>query len=445
MESQEHEIIVLTEGTKQNKTKSQKGTSTNLIEEIATYIESRLETNPDFLINLACVLVAVAAGPYYYVMTEKGRLNLNLSSLYIGGSGISNKSLSLRIVQKILEMLSGYLGKNIILPSVFSIEGMTLRLHTMFVNDGIIPEGVILSDEYTKMIKGTKSKDWMANTLEYMAQLYSGVVETSMTVKHGLQNVPEVYVNFAGATTYYLISLISEGFFIQGNGVRIIFVIDDERKYHVPDVDSLKRFWDYDQQQQETELEIFAQKLFLIRERALGAPDAKNGIKIELSDYAQRILYNYKEVVSKRAHNIYGENLFDPRANYLSRLFEFALKKAALHSIARHYDTKGDIIVNQIDTLFGITEAQKAYKAFLRLQELEREYKGKKVEHPSSTRVNRDMVLLCLKSRKMCSVKELINLTGLKERTVQRSLQELRDEGKVEKIGKTKGAKWKLK
>ena len=72
-----------------------------LIERIVKYMRGRLETNVDFLINLACVLVSTAAGPGFYIMTEKGKMFLNLSTIYVGGSGISEKSVALRIIRKI--------------------------------------------------------------------------------------------------------------------------------------------------------------------------------------------------------------------------------------------------------------------------------------------------------------------------------------------------------
>lgn len=416
-----------------------------LIEGIAEYYARRLETNKDYILNLGCILVATAAGPLYYIMTEKGRLYLNLSTIDVGGSGISEKSLALKITRKILEMLGARLGKSLLLPSKFTTEGMTLLLHSIQEEKGETPEGVILSDEYTKMIKGARSKDYMANSLEYMAQLYSGLVESSATISRGVEDVPEVYVNFAGAATYYLITLTSEAFYLQGNGVRILFVVDDERKYHPPKREAMNSFWEYKADKEEDELEKIAEELYKIRERVPEIEGVREPIQVVLDADARRILYQYKEVVKRKSHDVYGKSLFDTRSGYLSRLGEFAMKKAALHAIARLYGTSGGIVVDGGDARFGVFEAQKAYKAFLRMQELERDYRmGGRVRVISPSSVSREKILLCLRNRDQCSAKDIQGMTDIELRTVQRHLKKMVGDGVVEKVGSTRNAVWRL-
>lgn len=416
-----------------------------LIEEIEEYLGGRFETNKDFRLNLGCILVGAAAGRFYFIMTKKGKLYLNLFTICVGGSGIAEKTLALKIIQKILEILGDMLGKSLLLPSKFTTEGMTFLLHHQQEEYGDVPEGVILSDEYTNMIRGSRSKDWMVNSLEYMSQLYSGLVEGNVTVSRGLESVPEVYVNFAGATTPYLITLTSEAFYIQGNGVRILFVLDDEREYHEPEVDDFKDFWTYQPDDEEKELEKIAGDLYEIRERVLGGDGVQEPIQVEFDADAMKILFNYREVVTRKAHAVLEEDLFDPRTNYLSRLAEFAFKKAALHAIARLYRSSGGIIVNRGDARFGVFEAQKAYRAFLRMRDLETQYRTGKTVAPQSTNVDREKILLCLKVRTYCSAKEIESFTGIKLRTVQRRLKVMSDEGLVEKTVPTRGAKWRVK
>lgn len=181
-----------------------------LIEEIADYIKGRLETNEDFVLDLGCIVVASAAGPGFYIMTEKGKLYLNLSTICVGGSGISDKSLALRIIRKVLKAFSGKLGKPILLPGRFTKEAMTKLLCERSESGGI-PEGTILNDEYTSMIKDAGSKDYMVSSLEFMSQLYSGYIDEALTIARGLESAPEVCVNFASVTTYYLITLLRGG------------------------------------------------------------------------------------------------------------------------------------------------------------------------------------------------------------------------------------------
>lgn len=416
-----------------------------LIEGIAEYLSNRLDTNNDFLINQSCLLVAAAAGRYYYIMTEKGRLYLNLSMINVGGSGISEKTLALNIVRKILKILGDKIGKSLLLPPKFTTEGMTLHLHSMQKDEGEPPEGVILSDEYTKMIQGARSKDYMANSIEFLSQLYSGLVEASVTVRRGVEGGFEVYVNFAGVTTYYFITLTSEAFYLQGNGVRIIFVVDDEREYHQPSNEDMHSFWDYKADREEKELEKIAEELFEIRTRLPMKEGKTEPSQVVLDADAQGVLFRYIETVKRRSHDVYGRSKFDTRSGYLSRLGEFAMKKAALHAVARSYKQSGDIIVNIEDARFGVCEAQKAFRSFLRMQELEREYRlVGRVEAPSNTSRDRDSVLLVLKVGGLHSAKDIQAVTGIALRTVQRYLQKMKKEGVVTMKGTTRNALWEL-
>ena len=57
----------------------------------------------------------------------------------------------MRPIRKILEKLGNLIGKEIQLPVKFTIESMTKHLNELEKKIDENPEGVITSDEYTKM------------------------------------------------------------------------------------------------------------------------------------------------------------------------------------------------------------------------------------------------------------------------------------------------------
>ena len=402
-----------------------------LIEEIAAYIESRLGTNRDFLVNLACILVAAAAGARYYIMTEKGKLRLNLSVIIIGGSGISEKSVSLNIVRSILKKLEKTIEAEILLPPQFTKEALTKKLSEDSKKRGV-PEGVILSDEYTTMIKNS-SKEYMAGALEFSAQLYDGYVENALTIKRGHEKVDEVYINFVGLTTFYVFTLLPEGFWTQGNGARIIFNVEDEREYSPPTDEEINRFWNYDQARSERELDEIAEKLAKLY-------SLEEETKVTFNSKAQKIITSYREECRRTAHEIFNEDVFDTRANSLSRLPEFALKKSALHAVAR-CPLNGEVVVNYADALFGVNEARKAYEAFLKIRRIQ----DQQIHYakPNRSDVTRKMILGAFTKDEMTS-SEIEELTGVGLSSVQRHLRDLAVDGLVSKSGSTKSAKWSL-
>ncbi len=405
----------------------------SLIEVLVSYFESRLKTNRDFLINLACILVATATGSRYYIMTDKGKLRLNLSVVIIGGSGISEKSIALNLVRKILQRISDKLGVELILPSQFTTEALTSMLAKV-AKDGSLPTGIILSDEYTSMIKGASSKDYMAGALEFMAQLYDGHVENALTIRRGYEKIDEVYINFVGLTTFYFLTLLPEGFWSQGNGVRIIFVVDDERKYEPSTPEELAHFWSYSSEKEDEELENLAEQLAELH----GDGDE---IEVSFDPGAQEMINEFREECRKIAHEIFGADVFDTRANSLSRLTEFALKKSVIHAISRRKFQDGRPEVDAVDAKFGITEARKAFDAFLKIRILEE----KVAKHPRNSPIEiTQRTILGAFTKPVMSSKEISKSTGIHIATVQRTLRDLSREGAVEKIGSTKSAKWRI-
>ena len=112
------------------------------IKEFKDFILEHVPTSNNWAENCAISILSVIAGPERYVLTRKGKLKLNTWFVIIGPSGIANKTLVLRdYVVPLLKKVGQKVGRDFILPSSFSMEGMVEYLTR---ND----RGIIILNEY---------------------------------------------------------------------------------------------------------------------------------------------------------------------------------------------------------------------------------------------------------------------------------------------------------
>lgn len=403
----------------------------NLIDEITEIASSRLNTKQEYLRNLSCATIAATVGPKYFIMTQKGKLYLNIFTLLIGGSGISDKTTALNLYEKIVNEYQKKTGAKILLPSKFTPEALVQELNNQAKKTQAIPEGIISSDEYTRMIKESKSREYLSTSLEFMAQLYSGSIDSNITIGRGYESVTEACVSFVSVTTFSFIEKITDEFWTQGNGVRIMYVVDDQRKYREPSDTEMENFWNYSIKDETAEIAKIVDKLEKIRPS--GDP-----MEIELDGEARKLLGDYKKETEKKAHELF-KDVFDYRANSYSRLFEFSLKKAGIHAIGRMAKTGSKVSINKKDAEFGISEARKSYENFEKIDELQKSRKK------AGARITpKDEVYQVLKDQGTLSAKKICEKTDIPLPSVQRNLKQLAEEGLVEKTKETKGAEWKV-
>lgn len=194
-------------------------------------------------------------------------------------------------------------------------------------------KGMMIRDEYTAMIKGTKSKQWMCDTSELLSEIYDGSIQSYYTKKDKFQNVPHCNIAFLAGTTPYIYQYISEEVFVQGLFNRLDFVVLDPKEgdpvkpkadefFQQPDSHGLDRIW-----------KKFANKL-------LGL--LKSPVDFVWVDYGSNsakwwLEYKYRIELKKKA---LSKTAFDRlRGPYLSRQAEKALRLASVYCVSSELAT----------------------------------------------------------------------------------------------------------
>jgi len=301
----------------------------DFIEDLRDEIVTNIPTHPRWAEAIAVTLLATAAGPNRYVPTCMGNIKLNMWYVAIGPSGLGYKSLPLRTYARpILWKLSEKIDYELILPEYFSVEGLIEHLAEGHCY------GCIIKDEFAEFVKAL-NKDYLSDSQEFMSKLYDGDPVMRRTKKGGLEVVRGSYICFLGTTTPYFLTLISEDWFRQGLGNRIIYIYYSEEDYNI-----------------EREMKIFRSERFFSEDQPLIRES-----KIE--DYAEALLKLYKskvtticpdpdvheefvELITKlreEAWKRYNVWRFDLLHEYYARLHIHAIKLAALKELSYFIDT----------------------------------------------------------------------------------------------------------
>ena len=373
----------------------------NLVEDISHYIHTRTRTNALFADTLALCCVATAIGPSAYISNRIGDLYFNVFGLVIGVSGISNKSVAIRICRRIIRYLSRHIWPNIsqqhglLAPTKFTTEGMTKWFKDQqgaIAPEGmapeeigsLIPECAIIGDEYTKMFMGSKTKDYLATTMEYLSTLYDGYVDKTVTIARGVESIERVYASFVSGTTVYLLRLMDTDFFIQGNGTRILWVLDSEQEPEYPTEDERRKFFMRigGRRAQEEAIIGFVESLYNLRRIVNTTQNPIVFVGLE----AANILSQYRIDKRNLAISLYREDLLDPDATYLSRLAQNAMKLAGIHCLGGCSDMadwgQRAIFISEEDAQWAISRTEQYYQNYEKVRDLMEQFTSERV-HPS--------------------------------------------------------------
>lgn len=397
-------------------TRGYKFTSTGLVRELADLImaDGRVPTHSDWAESLASVLVGMCAGKERFVVNDLGELYGNIFVIYIGGSAIAFKSVPLRkIVEPILKELTERVN-----VEICSEYGMRLdefqkewrdsnratkaerkkeewkqkRYRLDIINEKLVdfsipsrftsewlashltehPQGMIPSDEYTKMVKGASQKDYLADTMEDLSRLYDCAPEKVGTLSRGIEYPEDAYVSFVSATTYYLFTLMDDTFFIQGTGTRILWILDYERKKVNVEEEAGKMefFWAVkDSKEFNQRLNNIINKLLIIRKLPEG--------QITLDFDGSTMLDKYRLEKYNEAVDLFTEDLLDKDANVVGRLAQNAMKLALIHCVGRYaadYDPNNPLTrgmeINKVDAEWAIAKTERHFEHYKRMWEI---------------------------------------------------------------------------
>jgi len=374
------EVVVMTE-IQTDSNRKLNLSSSGLIRELAEAMLEDVNTHPEWTETLAACLVGMMMGKQRYMMNSLGEVYGNIFVIYVGASGLSFKTVPLKkVVRKLLKQLSksvnedvckevgmtfdeynkankesksaskkekntnewkqtrfelDQIGKKFVdydTPQVFTSEKIASWLTEY-------PQGMICGDEYTKMFKGTDKKDYLADNMEMLSRLYDCDMEKVGTQSRGIEHPTEAYVAFASATTYYLLKLMGEDFFLQGTGNRILWILDDEIKELdvQKEMESLKFFWGQDKEiEYNNKILNLTQKLINIRHLPEGLVD------VDIT--ASAVLDRYRLEKLNQAIRLFSDDLINKDANLISRLAQNAMKLALVHCIGRYaMDERGTV------------------------------------------------------------------------------------------------------
>ena len=298
------------------------------IEDYTDFLVEQTDTNYDWAESIATSVLSTVLGSRRYLYTKQGAVKMNLFFLYIGPSGLAKKSLPMTnfgqpLIEKYDELM-GYSAmdppKRTELPRRFSLEGMISYLNEEN------QEGLLWKDEFTSMFKEA-NKEYMSGLIEFVSELVDGRLGARYTNKNKLQLPQDVYVNVIAATTPYIYDVISNDFFLQGTGNRVLYLIYDG-KYKAQDiVDTEKYFGSYNKELHDSDQDEYAKNLTLLGNSQLNY--------LQPIDEAGQMWLKWRNELDERVASKYKESMFDVTTVYLGKAAINTLKLAGILRYSR--------------------------------------------------------------------------------------------------------------
>jgi hypothetical protein len=348
----------------------------NLIDVIRDTINEGLEEiNPDWAETLACAPIAVMTGNNRFIIDKLGKIRANFVSIIIGLSRLGYKTAPLKKLRDLDIMLELAINNQILAdngytPATFKeakkiasksgrkkkdapdtselkekiadIEGQFVHyvLPETFSSEGLLnmltkdenKNGTIHSDEFTSMVKGSKTKEYMANIFETISRLYDNEMASEATISRGYQDAGTTNITIVSATTPYLFTVLDSGFFQQGTGNRILWVMGSDIKTFELGDENLK-FVDFfyspmDNELQQAKTQEIVQKLMRISKLPEGAVPVSGAAGVMLFSYMNSNILKAIEIIKNR-----GE--LDPEASLLGGLALNAMKLSLARCMGR--------------------------------------------------------------------------------------------------------------
>ncbi len=166
---------------------------------------------------------------------QEGAVHLNLFIMGLGASGIGKSkpvnAFVIPIIQQAQKKIEAELKKvpkgddqeqsaekqefeklAFLLPERNTIEGLIdfLSQHPGY-------QGLMWRDELTGLIKATRKKDYQADDLEFLSELWDCKRQERYTISHKHQVIVPPYICFLTATTTEALNVLDDGFFRQGS------------------------------------------------------------------------------------------------------------------------------------------------------------------------------------------------------------------------------------
>jgi len=333
----------------------------NFIEDFKNFILEYVPTDERWAEAMAITVLSTTVGRKRVILSKIGDLHLNVWHLMVGPSGLAYKSAPiLYFTLPTLAEFSKLINYPVIMPSRYSIEGF-IEYMTQGYN-----WGCIIRDEFTALFKEVTSKQYLADAMEFMSELYDGMIQKRYTKKAKLEEVVDVYVVLTAATTPYLYKIMKPEFFMQGTGNRILYIIYRGKKRKL-EANADEFFYGLDKRHDRLEkVQEFAKKL----------ADLHKSMVTYLSpiEEAGEMWIEYKIEREDIAERRFRKDMYDITYSYIVRMPEMALKLSGLHALARTYEVLpksnlDTLIISEEDMNWAINKINQHYKEFERMLE----------------------------------------------------------------------------
>ena len=315
------------------------------IEDYTDFLVEQTGTNRDWAESIATSICSAAIGGDKFLYTKQGMIKMNLFFLYIGPSGLAKKSLPMasfgsKLLEKYDELRADDIKTE--LPRRFSLESLI----TYFSETST--EGLLWKDEFTSMFKEA-NKEYMSGLIEFVSELVDGRLGARYTNKNKMQLPQDVYVNVLAATTPYIYQILSQDFFTQGTGNRVLYMIYDG-VYKPQEILATEDYLgSINKEIHDTDQERFAKDLTLLGKSQLNY--------LQPIDDAGQMWLRYRNDLDDRLRKTYKDNQFDIKTVYLGKAAVNTLKLAGLHRYSRLCRDKDlQDILNDMDSELILVE-----------------------------------------------------------------------------------------
>ncbi len=272
----------------------------SIIGRLEKLLQKRIGTGPMWPRLAASTLVSVAL--HNVILYDKtGPVTPSLWGLYIGPSGLANKTPLLRRIKEIAtEFNPEYLG-----PTRFSIEGFIQHISGSYKltkeeeeeeQERVKPKttNFLVRDEMSRLLGESKGYQYMNTIQEFMSELWDGETEGYATRKMRHEGGVKVYVSLLSASSNKFYKMLEEDFFEQGLGCRLLYVNEKPPK---PEMDPDDYFESLDSDDEWTSLKqeiVSHMKIMEKLEWAYPDPDA-NKMWREFRFAIKTHIYNKEE------------------------------------------------------------------------------------------------------------------------------------------------------
>lgn len=371
------------------------------IEEYRDFVLQHIPTDRLWAESIA-IAILTSVLQFFTLPTIIGNLKLNLNILGIGPSGLAHKTSPLKYFAiPLIRELQSIVGHKMQHPKSFSIEGYIEYLHKHNST------GIIIGDEFTRIIKASEGGGYLTEILEFLSELYDGLIQIRYTRSAKLEEVLDVYVTFVSATSEYLYKLLKPDLFMQGTGNRFLYVVMDEP----PFARAPANFFD---------IQVGNPTQLRNKEFAKALSKIWNIGEFIVSPMATEILLKYHDEMKEKAHSIYMHraDINSLEDLYLARVPEMCFKLAAIKAVSDHYldiekyKNLRMLAITEDQAQWAIDRSRKYFEQFQKMMKTWNAYKQSQIRITNRDAIDKDTVLQCVKRYGIISQQLLLKEGG---------------------------------